>query len=562
MAKTDKTAKKLLSKLLPAPLSLGVEVSEYSIKLVLVKQESPESASLLDYTIIPLVARVVRSKLNPLSVIQNILKEKKLFTAREAKLVVSGADLDCKRIALPFMPKKEIAQALSLEAKDQFLFGVEESVLDYEIIGEASAADGTRSIEVMASLVKNSLVDEKLSFFEGTRVSPSAIIPAAYGLYNLYRLGREEESDVPVALLDIGGSTSTVVIIKNDRIRFIRQFGCGGNNFTKAITGAFVSDKGKIELSPGEAEELKIQMGIPDESTPEVKEGVPTQQVNSMLRPVLEKLSNEIRRSFEYYTSKFNEGMVRKVIISGGTSKLKNMHTQLSHRLKNIYPQISQSLSIPVEFLKVPEGLKVDLTDERANSFKEDFPVLAAAIGAALSSDHAINLMPATYNIEKIKTIRKVSIRFIFIIISLVLLTVYLFNSAQKKLLANILLTKQPQWQKLQEIQSLHSAIAQKNAIIERTLKNQVPLYYVFKALSSFIPRAVYLENLVIKDKASNLRMGGIILETSESSEVTLANFIKALEDSPFFNNVYLVSSQDTDVSGKQALEFEISCKL
>lgn len=562
MAKTDKITKNLLSKLIPAPLTLGVEVSEYSIKMVLLKQESPHSASVLDYAIIPLVAKMVSTKLSPLSVIKNILKEKKLFTARQAKLAVSGPELDCKRVTLPFMPKKEIAQALRLEAKDRFLFNIEEAVLGYEVVEEVTAKDGTRRMELIASAAKSAIIDERLSFFEDTRVAPSVVIPAAYCLYNLYRLSKEWESAEPVALIDIGASTTTVVIIKEGKIRFIRQLGCAGKDFTEAMTQALVSDKGKIELSPEEAEELKIQSGFPDESAQPIKEGIFAQQVSSMLRPVVEKLATEIKRSFEYYTSQFDEGRVNKVIITGGSSKLKNINVQFSHQLKDVYPQFSQTLSIPIENLEIPEGLKTNLIPERADSFKKDFPLLAVAVGAALNSPQGINLIPPSYQAQKIKKIKRISIRIIFIVISLILLTFYLFNSAQEKLLQNLLAAKQPQWQKLLEIQNLHSSIVQKNAIIEHTLKNQVPLYYVFKALSNLIPKGVYLESLSIIDKANRLEMVGVILETTDSAEVTLANFIKALEDSPFFNNVNLISSQDTEKLGRGALEFNISCNL
>lgn len=544
------------------PLSLGVEVSEYAIKLVLVKQEPPDSFSLLDYVILPFAAEDTTGKLDPATIIKNVLKEKKLFTATEAKLVISGPELDCKRITLPFMPKKEIVQALSLQAKDHFLFDIEGSMLDFEVLEEKTAKDGTRNIEVIASLAKKRLIDEKLSFFEATRVPPSVVVPVAYGLYNLYRLYKERESAQPVALIDIGASTTTVVIIKNDKIRFIRQLGCAGADFTNAMTGALVSDKGRVELSLEEAEKLKKQIGIPDESAQQIKEGIPAHQISSMLRPVVERLGSEIKRSFDYYASEFNEGRVSKVIITGGTSKLKNIHSQLSHRLKDKYSQAFPALSIPSRPLEVPQGLKIDLMPERADSFKEDFSVLAPAIGAALSSPQGVNLIPVSYKMQKIKKIEKLSLRIIFIMISLILLTFYLFNFVQERLLRNLLAAKQPQWQKLQEIQNLHSKIVQKNAIIDHTLKNQVPLYYIFKTLSNLTPKPVYLESLIIEDKASNLKMEGVILETTEIAEVTLARFIKALEDSPFFNNVHLVSSQDTDISGRAALRFEISCKL
>ena len=121
---------------------------------------------------------------------------------------------------------------------------------------------------------------------------------------------------------------------------------------------------------------------------------------------------------------------------------------------------------------------------------------------------------------------------------------------------------EKPQWQKLQEVQELHSKISQKNAIMKQTLSNQVPVYYVLKALSELIPQYIYFRRLTIKEQATVMEIEGIVLETNETAEVTLANFIKTLEDSDFFNSFLLDSTQDVEISKRKALEFKISCKL
>jgi hypothetical protein len=58
------------------------------------------------------------------------------------------------------------------------------------------------------------------------------------------------------------------------------------------------------------------------------------------------------------------------------------------------------------------------------------------------------------------------------------------------------------------------------------------------------------------------MNMQGIALETPQTAEVIIANFIKQLESSPFFNNVLLASSSDTEIDSKKAVEFEINCGL
>jgi Tfp pilus assembly protein PilN len=237
--------------------------------------------------------------------------------------------------------------------------------------------------------------------------------------------------------------------------------------------------------------------------------------------------------------------------LSGGTSKLKNISSELSQRL-----------SITTEPMDVPEGLNIKLSPQRLETFKSDFPMLAPAIGAALSNPEGLNLIPEPYKHRQIKAIQKISIRLVFVITALILITLHLFNSVQEGVFKRLLAAKQPQWEKLQEVGNLHSKIAQKNAMVNQVLKDQVPLYNIFKALSNLVPREIYLQRITIKDGTRSMSMQGIALETPQTAEVIIANFIKQLESSPFFNNVLLASSSDTEIDSKKAVEFEINCGL
>jgi len=546
--------KLLFSKFLPNPTSIGVEVSDHFLKLVLVKKDSPTQATLLDYSIIPLAPKTASIKPNLGEVVKNILTEKKLFSGEEAKFAISGSLVDTKRIVLPFMPKEEIPQALRWEAKENFLLDIDESIIDFEILGEKTDETGTKRIEVIANIAKGSLVVDKISLFKNTQVLPSVVIPAAYGLYNLYRLSsadKKTESKESVALIDVGLSNTTIVIVRENRVRFVRQCGCAGSDFTNAMSGTIMSDKGTVNISPEKAEELKKEIGVPDESMHQTKDGFPVQQIVAMIRPVIEKLDSEIKRSFNYCESQLNEGKVSRIYLTGGTSKLKNLQSELSKRL-----------STPVENLTLPNRLKVNLPKALTEKFNEDFPHIAASIGAALSEPTGVNLIPEHYKKQRLVNIEKAAARAVFTIACLVMVGLYLFEVAHGKTLENLLLAKKTQWQKLEEIQVLHSKIIQKNAIIDNTLRNQPPFYSIFKSLSRITPGAIHLENMTIREGADILKMRGFVLGAKENEEDVLARFLKALEGVPFFGNVHLNSSHDVVVSGKSGLEFEISCKL
>ena len=459
--------------------------------------------------------------------------------------------MDSKRIKLTSMPKEEIAAALRWQSKEHFLFNVDESMLDFEMLKLAEKQDDSGGVEVIANIAKNEIIDNRISLLKNGDNIPSVIVPVAYGLRNIYNLLNTRDGDDPIAIIDIGADTTTIVIIKDKDIRFIRQISCAGDDCTKAMSGAFASDTGKIELSAKKAEALKKEFGIPDGSKGELKDGVSAVQINSMLRPVFEKLGNDIRRSFDYYTSQFQEGKVSRIYISGGTSNMKNIESQLF-----------QMLSVPVEKLGIPKSIKLKISKEKVEDLKDDFVSIVPVLGVALYNIEELNLIPLVYKKEKIKKVEEISARLAFIFIVMLLSVVYLFNLSHEKALGKILNAQRPQWQRLQEAQVLHTRITQKNAIMNQTLKKQVPLYYLFKALTNIIPKEAYLHNLSIDEQATSMSMEGIVLETSELAEITLSKFIKALEGAAFFHYVLLDSTQDMEISGRQALEFKINCGL
>jgi len=552
--KLNEIIEKISSKFMPPLPSIGIELAANCIKVVFVKQESEGTASLLDYFILKFDKEDGYDEPATASKVKSLVEGMGLPQAVLSKFAISGAKVDSKRILLPFMPKEDIAQALRWQAKDYFLLNVDESMLDFEMLQEKISEDGTKSIEVIANIVDNGLINSKLEFGDKVFVNefaPSVAMPVGYCLCNIYTLGNQDDIGNPIVLIDIGDSTTTIAVMKDKRVRLIRQIGVSGADFTKALTETLMSETGKIELSLDEAEALKQKVGIPGESTQQIEGNISTGQINSLLRPVVERLTNDIRTSLNYYASQFNEGKVGKLFISGGTS-----------RLKNIDSHLSQKLSLPVELLKVPDRLNIELTDDKLEDLKQDFTLIAPAIGAALSNPEGMNLMPTAFRSQSIDRIKKISTRLIFTIAILVLSCFYMFDFGHERILKKILIAKQPQWQELQKIQELYLKIAQKNSIVNHTLKNQVPLYYIFKSISNFIPRDGYLRKMVINDDATNLQLEGVIIETGETGEVVIAEFIRALEDSDLFNNVLLSSTQDIKISRKQAMEFKISCKL
>ena len=143
-----------------------------------------------------------------------------------------------------------------------------------------------------------------------------------------------------------------------------------------------------------------------------VKKTVSSVQLLSMFRPVLERLINELKRSFDYCKSQLKLPLPDKIYLAGGGSLLKNIDKLLS-----------KEIGLEVAYLEFPPF------SEQLG--KEKLVFLNVALAAALQETAGINLLPPELKAEKMQMIEKISLRVVTLILFSVFLLSYLFITMQ-----------------------------------------------------------------------------------------------------------------------------------
>lgn len=158
-------------------------------------------------------------------------------------------------------------------------------------------------------------------------------------LYALFRDLDIKDKNQPACLVDIGATTTNIVIFHDNDIQYTCSLKFAGDRFTQAV-----ADKYKIDFNIAEVK--KIRLGL-----------------NRQLFPVIEnelaEIADEIKRVLDYYRNKSGK-TISEVLLVGGSSKLKG----LVHYLED-------KLGLPVRFGK-------------AVSVSGDYPEYVGAIGFAL----------------------------------------------------------------------------------------------------------------------------------------------------------------------------------
>lgn len=293
-----------------------------------------------------------------------------------AVAAVAGPSVVVRQVQLPAMPAQQLRKSIQWEARNYLSFPVEDSLLEFEILG-TQTADGTPKMDVMLVATPRELVDSRVATLEQAGLEPIAVELEPFALMRAVvdlptgMMGVNET----MALVDIGATYTHISLISNGNFILSRSVTIAGNSFTEAIAQV-------LGIEHAQAEDLKEQEGQVVSDEAERAELSPVgQELSRALEPQLEQLVREIRRSFAFYDYQQTPGAaqgnrmtqgVSRVVISGGTAKL----IGLSHYLQ-------EQLGIPVETVNLFSNSAIQLPPG-AEEIQTQVPTLATAFGLAL----------------------------------------------------------------------------------------------------------------------------------------------------------------------------------
>ena len=253
-------------------------------------------------------------------------------------------------------------------------------MIEFEITGTVPGEDDKMNVMLVAA--PNDMVESRMRTLAQAGLEPVAIDMEAFALQRaLVDLSPTRPGEgTTLALLDIGATTTDVNIIANGLFALTRNVPIAGDSFTQAIKA----------VAPGaswdELEQLKTEVDmaclLQSDSDPEAAALAQT------LQPAVDELLREVRRSTNYYQSQLtdtansilpagttsqNSGPVGKIVITGGSAKMRGLEAYMSARL-----------GVPVEVWDPFQNPELE-TGQLLQGFMDDnHPFLVTAVGLAL----------------------------------------------------------------------------------------------------------------------------------------------------------------------------------
>jgi type IV pilus assembly protein PilM len=254
------------------------------------------------------------------------------------------------------MEPGELRSSLGFQADDYLPIPVDQTELDYAVIGEHEASGGQRLLRVLLVAAQKEMLAGHLEAVreaglrpEGIDLNPIALLRSLGPV-----AGFEEGAE---ALVDVGARVTNMVVHDNGVLRFVRILLMGGEDVTSTLERA-------LEVDRDTAERTKLTASAGGEVDSEA---------GDLVAERLEVFVEEVRGSLDFYRSQQDAAPLGRVVVSGGGSLL----GPLVERLQAV-------TGVPVEHGRTLAGVRVGRLGLDAEALAELEPTIAVPVGLAM----------------------------------------------------------------------------------------------------------------------------------------------------------------------------------
>lgn len=529
----------------------GLRVGARSIKIVQI-EESAGGLRLVKHLVQEMPVRAGGS-VDQSGWLQTALKE---FEAEEVHVCVSGPEVALRRVQVPPMPKNELAEGVRWAVKEHVAFPVQDAVVDFQVIGEVWDKD-IKKQDALVAVASRAALQELAASVERCGARVASIVPTHVASWRCAARLRPDTARGTVALLEVSAAETRVTIVKDGNIRLVRELPFGSGNVTEALVGIVASERGEVTIDYSKAEALKRRYGVLTErAAGSTEEGVPLFHLSSLMRPALESLLTELSRVFSFYKVQIDEAGVDRILLCGGGANLKQLP-----------PYLADGLGIPAELFNPLVNLGIASGTLDQAQIDEDGPRLVTALGAALEHGGRLNLLPAQMRrirgggVPQGLFARVVGGLAIGAVILAAALGVWLgVLHAQVRVHDRAWAALAPAYGEASRLVVDARRIRAASSQLDR-FSAQQPLWAgLFKELAVLTPPTVTLQAVTV-DAGTTIDLTGHVSAADREGQGTIARFMSALQDSPFFTHLTLISSDVQSADGGH-IRFQLKGQL
>ena len=339
---------------------MGLDIGSSSIRLLQLSRHG-SSYRIDNFAIEPLPPGVIVEKsVQDIEAISEAIRSavrNSGSSTRHCAVAVSGSAVFTKTISLPAnLAEADIESQVQIEANQYIPYPLEEVSLDFEVLGPVKDNPDMMNVLLAASRTEN--VDVRVAALDIGGLASRVVDVEAFAMENAFKLISDQLSvpkDATVAVVDIGATMTTLIVLKNQRTIYTREQVFGGKQLTDEVMRRY-------GLSYEEAGLAKRQGGLPESYEIEV------------LEPFKEAMVQQISRLLQFFFAGSEYSKVDQVVLAGGCASI-----------AGIGDMIEEQLGVPALVANPLAGMSLS-SRVQAQTLSQDAPALMIACGLALRS--------------------------------------------------------------------------------------------------------------------------------------------------------------------------------
>ncbi len=461
-------------------------------------------------------------------------------------LIPSLRTLFIKRIVLPDLPESELVQAAVFKLKPDCPFDTAKAVFGYSLINKRIDSDGAKLVDIICALALEDEVRSQVLLLKQAGVEVVRVGISAFGYSSLIEGKFIPGKDTTIGILHFYEHSSYFGIYKQGVLCFYRELPVSVDKLKEALaTELYSENKGKVQLTAEEIEKVLFVGGIPLNNQA-YTDKLGANQVLALLRPWLELLSQEIKRTCDYYANQFDGIKIEKMLVGG-----------LGLAIPNLDKFLKMELSLDVVLVDVNENIKVSIGLQPETLIKE-----YDSLGMVLDYNRSSDILPDEFRTQKNELLQMTYLFWVTFIALLLLLFSFAFIKVSTRVYRNRLDNTNFQLNVLLEIKQMKDRLDALNNFFAKTRDSQPQFGMMLKKISNIPAKDLFFSDLSLNAGSMSGDIAGFVKKADLNPDTVLTSFLRDLADSGMFKDINIINVAKSSKAGEDVLTFDIGFKL
>lgn len=324
---------------------VGLDIGSTAVRGVELKAGKKGKFTLLRFHEVPLPSGAVScGEIIQPEIVVSALKELWSEGGFKSKKVVLGTGnqrILVRDLSLPKMSLKHIRESLPLQVQNMLQIPLEDSLFDFYPVSESEGEHGPVINGLLIAAEKREIL-KNISAVERAGLTPMEVdlIPFALNRFLVHR----PQLEGTIALIDVGGNTTSVIVANHGVPLFVRIIPAGGDDLTQALISGLGIDtdkaeelkrilKFRIESADGGTLSPKTTHCACSKCSAEFAAANDPRAI-SILQSVTGELLGSLRSTVNYFNNTRSQDSVLQVLLTGGGARLSGFAEALGEMIQ------------------------------------------------------------------------------------------------------------------------------------------------------------------------------------------------------------------------------------